>query len=186
MDIGLKVGFGFLSYWLLRLAGVPFETFVVLIVVLVIGYPIGWILGSRIGAETDVDTRWYKTIGWANFIAWLFPIVGVAVAEFTSGIAKESVRSRFFYEGTSFLGYAFVIISVAFSVPLMLEEQKQAELYGDAVPSPESDAGLSGERSFDRCPYAAVERWSEIEVEIYCNRGPPKEDMDGIEMGHKG
>lgn len=186
MNIGIKVGIGFLVFQLLLLAGVPLETFITLLVVAGVGYPIGWALGSLIGDQTDVDTARFKAVAWANLVAWLFPIAGVAVARFTSSIGEESIKSRFFYDGMSILGYGLVLVTVALAVPLYLEEQKQSDLFEHAVVSPEPAGASPGERSFDRCPYAAVERWSEIEVEIYCNRGPPKEDMDGIEMGHKG
>ncbi|MEO0644256.1 MAG: hypothetical protein AAFY47_12705, partial [Pseudomonadota bacterium] len=41
----------------------------------------------------------------------------------------------------------------------------------------ETNPLLTGERSTARCPYAAAEGWSEVEVEIYCNREPTEDDF---------
>ncbi|MEL7319166.1 MAG: hypothetical protein AAFN04_11070 [Pseudomonadota bacterium] len=177
MNIGVKVGFGFLAYWLLRLAGVPLETFIALIIAFLIGYPIGWILASRISDETDVDSSQFRVIGWANLLAWIFPIAGVAVAELTSGIAKESIKSRFFYGVTSWVGYGLVVTSVVLSVPLLMAEGDQPDRLDTVEAFSETNRTSSGERSFARCPYAARERWSQVEIEVYCNREPSQEDL---------
>lgn len=182
MNIGLKVAAGFLAFWVLRWVGVPIETFLTLLVVWAIGWPVGWIIGSRIQDGADVDNARYKTIGWANLVLWIIPIAGVIGARLSSSVGQQSTKNEFFYDGMSVIGYGLVIANVAFSVPLLMDEANQAESsevfaeYGDAKVLP------PGERSFARCPYAAAEGWSQIEVEIYCNREPTEEDLMAFEL----
>jgi hypothetical protein len=183
MNIAVKVGLGFLSFKLLRLAGVPLETFLVLIGALVIGWPIGWGIGTFIRDETDVDTDGFKAVAWANVIAWIFPILGMAVASLTSSIAKESMKSRLFYDGMSILGYGLVVVSVALYVPLIIPDSDCPDLPERVAQIPK--AIPSGKRSFARCPYAAAEGWSRIEIETYCNREPTEQDMREFEEEQK-
>ena len=181
MRLGINLGVGFLAYMLLRLAGVPFEAFLALLVAVVIGWPLGWFIGSLIGEETDVDTGRFKAIGWANLIAWLVPIAGIAVASLTSSVAKESIRSRLFYDAMSFVGYLLVAVSVPLYVHLLKSQPAQMDTPEVAAAPPFSDHKASSERSFARCPYALVERWTEEEIETNCNHEPSPEEIRAFE-----
>ena len=185
MDIAIKLVVGLLAFYALRFAGVPLETFIALIIVLAIGWPVGWIVGSIIGREADVDTARFKAIGWANLVAWIIPIAGVAVAKLTSSVGRESVKSQFFYDGMSVLGYGLVLVNVALYMPLLKAAQEHEVQPEKFVESPFQDRGVPAERSFARCPYAAMEGWSRDDVETYCNREPSEADLRAFEEEQK-
>lgn len=200
MKLAINVGIGFLIYWVLRFMGVPLEAFLVLGIVLAIGWPIGWFVGTLIGDETDVDTVRFKAIGWANLIAWLFPIAGIAVAKLSETLGKESINSRFFYEGMAHVGYGLVLINISLfaylshtgqidsDFPVILSEHDHSDHNHDAhapdfaAYEPEAEQSKGGARTFARCPYAAAEKWTAEEIEVHCNREPSEQEMREFEL----
>lgn len=181
MEFALKVGFGFLAYQVLRLVGVPLEFFLILAIAIAIGWPLGWFVGTLIGDGTDVDTPMFKAIAWINLVAWVIPFAGVAVAKLTSSIGKGSIRSPFFYDAMSMAGYVLVVFGGATNYYLLTSEFSDQEQPAIAFEQNETDPFLTGERKFARCPYAAIEQWSEDEVQEHCNREPTIEELQAFE-----
>ena len=169
MDIAVKICAGFLVFGLLGLFGYSREPLIAALIVFAIGWPIGWVLGSFIKDDTDVDVGRFKAIGWANLIAWIIPVVGIIVARLSASVGNESIKSKFFYDGMSIVGYGLAIFNVALYTPLTEAEERELEQYYAEQPA-DLSIPTGGERSSDRCEYAAIEGWSQIEVEVYCNR----------------
>ncbi|MEM7688027.1 MAG: hypothetical protein AAF291_03315 [Pseudomonadota bacterium] len=169
MNIAVKICAGFLVFGLLGLFGYSREPMIAVLFVFAIGWPIGWILGSFIKDGTDVDVGRFKAIGWANLIAWIIPIVGIIVGRLSASVGNESIKSKFFYDGMSIVGYGLVILNVALYTPLTDAAKREVNQYNAEQPA-DMVIPMKGERSSERCEYAALEGWSEVEFEIYCNR----------------
>lgn len=182
MNLALKFGAGFLAYWILRLVGVPIEVFLALFIAGAIGWPIGWFVGTLIGDKSDVDTPLFKAIGWFNLVAWLVPIAGIAVAKLTASVGKESLKSRLFYDGMSILGYALVCLTTALYVHLYKSGTMPIDSAEVATQSPDPESATAGERSFARCPYAAIEQWTAEEVQANCKHEPSEAEMREFQL----
>ena len=185
MQHAKNAGLFYICYILLRLAGVPIEIFPVLLFVFAIGWPIGWFIGTLIDDDTDVDTPKFKAVAWANLFAWIIPFAGIAVAKLTSTIGKAAYEGKLFYGMMSVAGYGLVILSVSIFISLDLSGSfNSAEPEVTAKPS-NSSISTAGERTYARCPYAAIEVWSREDIRQYCNREPTAAEVRALEAEHE-
>jgi hypothetical protein len=144
----------------------------------IVGGLIGGLAGWYLAHDADVDSKGFKIIAWSGVIGWAIPIVGTTIATMTYMFKRKSTFHQGFYEnisnivgllavtnamiGGGWAAYEGLAVRQVENSPAPL--QATLELHGiDPVE-------MTGERSAERCQYAALEAWSREDFDRYCRR----------------
>jgi hypothetical protein len=174
MAVGIAVGF--MGYILLRFSGVPPETCAAavfgMMFALLIGWPIGTLVGYLLSRDSEVDTKAYRVVAWGNIVAWVIPVVGMTLSTATYQFSKRSDTSRHLYSIMAWIGAVLAAANAGFGAGYA-NYQNRGGLARMELNRASGNAGtVTGERSFERCPFAAREAWSKEHVEKHCRRLP--------------
>lgn len=132
-------------------------------IALAIGYPVGWLVGRYVAGDADTDSKGYRIAALGNLVLWLIPFVGVMMSVITSQFARRADYYRALHQGLATLGMMLAIGHAAFGAYVAVEERRQ-------FATTRSEHVASSVRSTERCPYAAIEAWSQEDVDTYCKR----------------
>jgi uncharacterized membrane protein len=136
-------------------------------IALVIGLPIGLLIGHLMSRDSDVDTTAYRVVAWTNVVAWLIPAIGMVVSAMTSMFSRRSDTSRHLYGILSCVGGILALANAAIGAGLTYSARTSTT--GEMASASSEQVFTSGDRSTERCPYAAREAWSDADVRTYCN-----------------
>jgi hypothetical protein len=159
---------------------VPFEVrlaaFFASVFIIVIGGPLGALVGYFLAKDADVDTQGFKIIAWSGLIGWLIPIVGATLASMAYMFKRRSTFNESFYNNLSnivgLLAVTNAIIGGGWAaydgLAAMQAESSDSGLFGALQRHGIDPQEMTGERSTDRCKYAALEGWSREDLDRYC------------------
>jgi hypothetical protein len=174
----LLYGFG-----LSALAGyfdVPFEAKMAAlfgsILVVVVGGIIGGLAGWYLAKDADVDTTGFKIIAWFGLIGWVIPIVGGTIATMSYMFKRRSTFNESFYTNLGNIAGLLAVTNAMIGGGWEAYDglsAKQANSSQTAMSATLQRHGIdpeemTGERSTERCQYAALEAWSREELDRYC------------------
>jgi hypothetical protein len=176
----LLYGFG-----LSALAGyfdVPFEARMAAlfasVLVVVVGGLIGGIAGWYLAKDADVDSKGFKIIAWLGLFGWVIPVLGGTLATMSYMFKRRSTMNESFYTNlgniAGLLAVTNAIIGggweaydgLAAKQAVSSQASMSATLEARGI-DPEE---MTGERSTERCQYAALEAWSREDLDRYCRR----------------
>lgn len=157
-----------ISYLMIRLYfrvpfGVMLAGLIAVLFAFAIGWPIGFLVGRYLSRDADVDTTAFKVVAGVNIVAWIIPVVGVALSTMTLQFSRRSDAMPVYYWVLAAIGGWGAIANAGIGGAhemQMRENRAQALEIGGVVDS--------GERSRARCAYAAREVWSAEDFEKYC------------------
>jgi len=172
--------YGFGASVLAGYFGVPFEVrvagFLACVLIVVIGGPLGAIVGYFLAKDADVDTKGFKIIAWSGLIGWLIPVVGATLASMAYMFKRRSTFNEGLYNNLSNIVGLLAITNAMIGGGWAAYDglaAKQADSSSSGMSGALERRGIepqeiTGERSTDRCKYAALEDWSREDLDRYC------------------
>lgn len=146
------------------------------ILVVVIGSFIGGLAGWYLARDADVDTTGFKVIAWFGLIAWVIPILGGTIATMSYMFKRQSTLNVSLYNNlgniVGLLAFTSAFIGGGWEAYAALGT-KQVDMSQSAINARLQRRGinpdeLTGERSIERCQYAALESWSREDLDRFC------------------
>ncbi|QDH34381.1 tripartite tricarboxylate transporter permease [Porphyrobacter sp. YT40] len=149
-----------------------FASVLVVVVGGLIGGPTGWYLAK----DADVDSTAFKVISWCGLIGWVIPIVGGTLATMSYMFKRRSTFNESFYTNLGNIAGLLAITNAMIGGGWEAYDgltARQANRSQTAMNATLQRHGIdpeemTGERSTERCQYAALEAWSREDLDRYC------------------